>query len=89
MDTFLLINNTLMTVLLIISYRELFMPGLWRNICTFFPISGFGMFLSVDGLNDPRRGILAAALLLPVFVSLVFLGSWGEAWLRRRSDKQQ
>jgi len=78
MNTFLLINNTLMTALVIISYRELVMPGLWRNICTFFPISGFGMFLSVDGLNDPWGGIMSAALLLPVFVGAVFLGAWAE-----------
>lgn len=83
MNTFLWIHSTLTTVLLIVSYRELVMPGLWRNICTFFPISGFGMFLSVDGLNDPWGGFISAAFLFPVFVAAVFLGSWAEKKLTK------
>lgn len=87
MDSFLVIHSTLTTILLVLSYRELVMPGLWRNICTFFPISGFGMFLSVDGLNDPWRGIMSAALLFPVFVAAVFFGSWAEKKLAESKSK--
>jgi len=79
----LLVHGFLVPACMVLAYRRALSPSLWSNILPLFAVSGFGMFLTVDGMQLPLRGLLAVALYFPIFVGCVYGATWTEARLLR------
>lgn len=78
MSTFQFLFSFLAGGLIVAAYRQLLLPGLWRNIAVLYPIFGIGGFLAWGNTGDPWDFLLSAAGSFPIFVGAVFLGAWAE-----------
>lgn len=75
----LLVHGILVPACTVLAFQRVLSPNLWGNIGPLFAISAFGMFLTVDGMQEPLRGLLAVLLYFPLFVVCVYGGAWAQA----------
>lgn len=87
MDFATLMGTIVQPMLAVICYKQMFMPGFWRNLIVFTPISAFGMYLAVDGPTYPVRGLIGAVYMAILFVGAIWLPRWfGERKKQVRED---
>ena len=78
MTTFQFFFSFLAGGLIVVAYRQLLLPGLWRNVAVLYPVFGIGGFLAWGDTGNPWDLLLSAAGSFPIFVGAVFLGAWAE-----------